>query len=97
MDSKHLKTIVDKIMRLSMHTIIKQLDFPPHVTEAILCMIVKEATQVIEKHLTDKEIKTYAEGCELILSIPSYKMVQLQEEIKPRLEKNIPAIIAELT
>ena len=96
MDSKHLRLMVDKIMRLSMASIINQLELPAHVTEAILCMIVDEATQVIEKHLTDEEIKTYAEGCELILSIPSYKMIQLQTDIKPRLEENIPTLIAEL-
>ena len=96
MDSKQLHMMVDKIMRLSMVSIINQHELPAHIKEAILCMVVDEATQVIEKHLTDEEIKTYAEGCELILSIPSYKMVQLQTEIKPRLEKNIPDLIAKL-
>mgnify|MGYP001117898506 CR=1 FL=1 len=96
MDSKHLRMMVDKIMRLSMTSIVNQVDLPPHVTEAILSMTVDEATRVIEKYLTDEEIQTYAKGCEMILRIPSYKMVQLQTEIKPRLEKNIPDIIAEL-
>jgi hypothetical protein len=97
MDSKSLEMMVDKIMRLSMASIIAQLELPAHVTEAILCMMVDESTQVIEKYLTDEEIKTYAEGCKLILSIPSYKMVQLQTKIKPRLEKNIPLLISQLT
>ena len=96
MDLKHLQLMVDKIMRLSMASIINQLELPAHVTEAVLCMIVDEATRVIEKYLTDEEIQRYAEGCEIIMSIPSYKMIQLQTEISPRLEEKIPALIAEL-
>ena len=78
MDSQKLRNNVNKIMELYMQGLFQEVKLEKELQDKIFNFLVDEATRLIESSFNEREIELYAQGSDLLLSIPAEKVRSLQ-------------------
>lgn len=81
MDSQKLRNNVNKIMELYMQGLFQEVKLEKELQDKIFNFLVDEATRLIESSFNEREIELYAQGSDLLLSIPAEKVRSLQTSL----------------